>query len=61
MEKHEFNQKEYNKNYRKTHKKQFNVDLNIDEYEKINELLKKNNLTKTQFLRDAILALENKK
>ena len=61
MDNREFNHNEYNKNYRRAHKKQFNVDLNIDEYEKINELLKKNNLTKTQFLRDAILALENKK
>lgn len=62
MEKKEFNKTEYDIDYRKKHKKQFNADLNIDEMEELEELLKKKNLTKIQFLRNAIkdLKKENK-
>lgn len=41
-------------------KKQFNVDLNIDEMEEVEILLKKQNLTKIQFLRISIEQLKVK-
>ena len=47
--------------YRKKHKSQFNVDLNIEEKEELEILLKKHGLTKVQFLRNAINDLKQKK
>lgn len=52
-----FNKKEYDINYRKKHKKQFNVDLNIEEYEELEELLKKKNMAKVDLVRYAIKKL----
>lgn len=49
-----FNQTEYVREYIKKHKKRFLVDLNKEEMEELNKLLKKNNLTKASFLRKAI-------
>jgi hypothetical protein len=54
-----FNQTKYIDTYRKKHKAQFNVDLNIEEKEELDNLLKLNGLTKTQFLRNAIDMLKN--
>ena len=59
-EKKKFNQKEYIINYRKAHKKQFTVDLNIDEYNDLCLLLEQNNLTKVQFVRNALKELQKK-
>lgn len=56
-----FNKKEYDVHYRKKHKKQFNIDLNLEEHEELTELLKLNNLTKVQFIRNAIEDLKAKK
>ena len=56
-----FNQKKYIAEYKKKHKKQFNTDLNIDEYNELEKLLKNNNLTKAKFLRNAIKELKEKK
>ena len=55
-----FNQNKYIQEYIKQHKKQFKVDLNIDEYQELKELLKKNNLSNVQFVRDAMQNLKNK-
>lgn len=53
-----FNKKEYDKNYMKEKRKsikQFKVDLTIDEFKELENLLKINNYkTKSEFLRDAI-------
>jgi protein-arginine kinase activator protein McsA len=57
--KEQFNQTKYIDSYRKKHKAQFNVDLNIDEKEELEQLLKINNLTKAQFLRNAIKILKS--
>lgn len=51
--KEQFNEKEYKKKWGKDHKKQFNVSLDIDEYEEIDETLKKLNIDKVCFLRTA--------
>lgn len=56
----EFNQKKYIQEYIKEHKKQFKVDLNIDEYNELKELLKKNNLSNVQFVRNAITELKKR-
>lgn len=52
-----FDKVKYDNNYRK---KQFNIDLNIDEMEEVEILLKKHNLTKVQFLRNSIKQLKEK-
>ena len=49
-----FNQIEYIKEYNKEHYKTFKVDLKKEELEELNKLLKKKNITKAKFLRDAI-------
>lgn len=58
MEK-KFDKTKYVDSYRKKHKAQFNVDLNIEEKEELEILLKNNNLTKAQFLRNAINILKS--
>lgn len=54
----EFNQSKYIQEYRKNKKKQFNVDLNKDESEELEQLLKEKELTKVQFIRNAIEELK---
>lgn len=54
----EFNQNKYIQEYRKNKKKQFNVDLNKDEAEELEQLLKEKELTKAQFIRNAIEELK---
>lgn len=54
----EFNQSKYIQEYRKNKKKQFNVDLNKDEAEELEQLLKEKELTKVQFIRNAIEELK---
>ena len=49
-----FNQQKYIQEYNKEHYKAFKVDLKVDELKELEALLKKNNLSKAQFLRDAI-------
>ena len=56
-----FDQTKYIMAYRKKHKAQFNVDLNIEEKEELEALLKEHGLTKAQFLRSAINELKQKK
>lgn len=58
-----FDKKEYNRKYMKEKRekgniKQFKVDLTINEFEELEDLLKENNYkTKTAFLKDAIKKL----
>ena len=54
----EFNQSKYIQEYRKNKKKQFNVDLNKDEAEELEQLLKEKELTKVQFIRNAMEELK---
>lgn len=56
-----FDKAKYDIEYKKKNKKQFKVELNLDEMDELNELLKKYNLTKIQFVRNAIIDLKQKK
>lgn len=56
----EFNQQKYVQQYNKEHYKTFKVDLKKEELEELNKLLLKCNLTKAQFLRNAIDVLKCK-
>lgn len=49
-----FDKTKYDMDYRKKHKSQFNVDINKEEKDEIDALLKNNGMTKTDFLRNAI-------
>lgn len=60
METKKFNQKEYIKDFHKLNYSQFKVDLKKEEKEELDILLKKKNLTKAQFLRNAIEELKKK-
>lgn len=55
-----FDKIKYDMDYRKKHKSQFNVDINKDEKDEIDKLLKSNGMTKTEFLRNAIKKYKNK-
>lgn len=55
-----FNQSKYIQEYIRLNKKQFKVDLNVTEYQELKELLKKNNLSNAQFVRNAINDLKTK-
>lgn len=57
MEK-EFNQLEYIKNYDKEHYSRFSAKLKKEEFQELNDILKKNNLTKSDFIRQAKKILE---
>lgn len=56
----EFNQLDYIREYNKEHYKTFKVNLKSKELDDLNKLLKKHNLTKAQFLRNAIDTLKCK-
>lgn len=60
MDKKKFDKRKYDIEYIRTHKKQFRVDLNILEFNELDVLLKERNLSKTQFLRNAIKELKKK-
>ena len=60
MEKEKFNQSKYIQQWTKLHKKQFKVDLDIPEYEELKKLLKENNLSNVQFVRNALNELKKK-
>ena len=60
MDKKKFNQKEYIKDFHKKYYSQFKVDLKKEEKEEIDMLLKEKNLTKAQFLRNAVEELKKK-
>lgn len=54
-----FNQKEYINNYKKENYKTFKVEMQKQEKEHLDNLLKDNNLKGAEFLRLSIKALEN--
>jgi hypothetical protein len=54
-----FNKKQYDIEYKKKKKKQFKVDLNIDEYEELEQLLKAKGMTKVQLVREGLERLKN--
>lgn len=54
MTEKKFDSTKYKIQWAKEHKRQFRVDLNIDEYEELCDLLIKKGLTKAQFLRMCI-------
>ncbi len=58
--KEKFDQKKYISDYKKKHIKQFKVDLNIDVYNELCELLKDKNLSKAQFIRNSFEELKKK-
>ena len=58
--KEEFNQMKYQQEFNKKHYKAFKVDLKKEEMLELENLLKKFNLTKAQFLRNAIKELKTK-
>ena len=60
MEKEKFNQSKYIQEWNKQNKRQFKVNLNISEYEELKTLLKENNLSNVQFVRNALNDLKNK-
>lgn len=60
MEKLKFDEKKYRIQYNKNHYSTFKVDLLKNEKAELDELLKMQNLTKAQFLRNAIEDLKIK-
>ncbi|MCI6265883.1 MAG: hypothetical protein MR598_03435 [Erysipelotrichaceae bacterium] len=54
-----FNQKEYINNYKKENYKTFKVEMQKQEKEHLDNLLKEKNLKGAEFLRLSIKALEN--
>lgn len=52
-------QRSYIQEYNREHYKTFKVDLRIDELQELNDLLKKEGLTKAAFLRKAIQEFKN--
>ena len=56
----EFNQAKYIQQYNKEHYKTFKVDLKKEEFDKLEQLLKEEGLTKAQFLRNAIIQVQSR-
>ena len=56
-----FNKNEYDNNFKKDHYKQFKVDLPINEKEDLDNLLNFYNMTKSKFLRNAIINFKEEK
>ncbi len=50
----EFDEKKYKKKYGNVHYSRFFVDLKIDEKKELDMILKKENMTKAEFLRKSI-------
>lgn len=55
-----FNQQKYIQEYNKKHYVRFVADLKQEEMKLLNELLKKQNISKAQFIRNAIIDLQRK-
>lgn len=60
MQEKKFDQKAYKNKWRKEKKSQINFEINPDEKEEFEELLKKHNLKKIQFFRNAVEELKKK-
>jgi len=61
MEKEKFNQKEYVNQYKKEHYSPLKINLKKEEKEELDKLLADENITQTQFIRNAIADLKAKK
>lgn len=61
MQKKVFNQNEYVNQYKKEHYSQLKVNLKKSEKEELDKLLAEEQLTQTQFIRNAIADLKAKK
>lgn len=57
----EFNQSKYIQQYIKEHKKRFACDLNKEEFEELEKLLKEKGLKKVEFLRNSIENLKKER
>lgn len=57
----EFNQNEYIKQYNKDNYKKISIYLNKEEFEKLNVLLKQNNMSKNELFKIALKLLEEGK
>ena len=57
----QFNQRKYIIEYNKEHYKAFKVDLKVEELEELEKILKEKEMTKAQFLRDAIKKIKSGK
>lgn len=55
-----FNESKYKQQYNKEHYRTFKVDLKKEEFDKLEQLLKKEGLTKAQFLREAIIQVQSR-
>ena len=55
-----FDKAKYDIDYKKEHKKQFKVELNKEEAEELEKLLKAHGLSKVQFVRNAMEDLKKK-
>lgn len=60
MQNKKFDKKKYDIEYIKTHKKQFKVNLDNDLYFELCDLLKKYNITKVDFVKNAYEELKKK-
>lgn len=54
-----FNQAKYILDYRAKHKKAFSTDLNIEEMEELNAVLKNLKMNKSTFIRKSFILLKN--
>lgn len=54
MKKYKINKIKYVDNYNKIHYKQLKINIKIDEYNKLEEYCKNNNISKAQYIRDII-------
>jgi len=61
MKKEKFNQKEYVNQYKKEHYSPLKINLKKEEKEELDKLLADENITQTQFIRNAIADLKAKK
>ena len=57
----QFNQRKYIIEYNKEHYKAFKVDLKVEELEELEKILKEKEMTKAQFLIDAIKKIKSGK
>ena len=52
------NKQVYDMEYRRKNKKQINIDLNLDEYEELKEIIEKTGLTKVEIFRKGIQTIK---
>ena len=60
MDVKKFDKRKYDYNYRLEHYKEFRCYLTIQEFDTLNELLKDKNISKSDFVRNALKELQKK-